>query len=192
MKKLFLFVCLVAVSGHAQYFNSNAFQFNLTWMGQDTTGYIFRPSPDPNPWPTTDLLQLGVGYQYALSGYELWWVTQSALSLGYARNYNLSSTQVLAGMTAFTGLRYNFATFAWRPFVWGGIGLLTLFTDPAAPGSSNNTARSWMNFQVGPGIEWIFASEMSFQFDVGGLVFLDFQREARFSYLARLSYLFYF
>lgn len=161
-------------------------------MGADTTAKFLRPVSDAHPWPTTDLLQIGLGYQYALSGYDLWWVTQTALSLGYAKNYGLLDTQVLTGMMAFTGLRYNLATFEWRPFVMGGIGLLTLFTNPNASTTTNTSAQSWMTFQAGPGLEWVFADEMSFQLETGALAFLDFQLAARFSYVARLSYLFYF
>ncbi|MES2503647.1 MAG: outer membrane beta-barrel protein [Myxococcota bacterium] len=193
MKKHFLFACLFACIGHAQYFNNNAFQLSVGWMGMDSTASFMTPTNATNPWPTSDQLQIGLGYQYALSGYNLWWVTQSELALGYAKNYGLSDSQILTGITAFTGLRYNFATLAWRPFVMGGVGLLTLFTDPNSVTSTNGTtSRSWMTFQVGPGIEWIFTDEMSFQLETGGLAFLDFQRAARFSYVARLSYLIYF
>ena len=176
--------------GNAQYFNNNAFQFQLGWMGFDTTANFFNPIP---LWPTTDQVQLGLGYQYALVGYSLWWVTQSSISLGYARNFNMSDTQVLAGVTALTGLRYNFATEAWRPYVMGGIGLFTLFTNPNAnTATGQSTSQAWMMVQLGPGLEWIFAEEMSFQLGGGALVFFDFQRPARFSYTANLSYLFYF
>ncbi|MEI6805466.1 MAG: hypothetical protein WCK49_03040 [Myxococcaceae bacterium] len=130
-----------------------------------------------------------------MSGYSLWWVTQTSLSLAYARNYNLSDTQVLAGVNALTGLRYNFMTESWRPFVLGGVGLFTLFNNPNAQQSSTSTTSSsqaWMMLQLGPGLEYIFTDEMSFQFDVGALAFMDFQKSMRFSYTVNLSYLFYF
>lgn len=193
MRKVSVFLFLFGLSAQAQYFSENAFQVPLIgWMGMNTTANFLRPSPDPDPWPSTDQVQIGLGYQYALSGYDLWWVTQSSLSLGYARNYGLSSDQVLTGFTALTGLRYNFATLTWRPFILGGVGLVTLFTDPNATGQSNTSARSWMTLQAGPGIEWVFTDEMSVQLETGALIFLDFQRSPRFSYVARLSYLIYF
>lgn len=195
MKRVLWILCFVTSTLHAQYFNNNAFQFQLGWMGFDTTAQFLNPSP--NPWPTTDQIQLGLGYQYDLWDYKLWWVTQTAASFGYARNYGLLDTQILIGLNSLTGLRYNFTTDAWRPFVLGGVGLFVLFQNPNQ--AANNllptpvtSSQAWMTFQVGPGIEWFFADEMSFQLDVGGLVFLDFQREARFSYLGRFSYLFYF
>lgn len=183
----------VTSTAHAQFFNSNAFQLTLGWTGFDTTASFLRPIPDPNKWPTTDQAQIGLGYQYALSGYSLWWVTQSALTLGYARNYGLPNTQVLAGINALTGLRYNFSTQAWRPFILGGIGLLTLFTNPNATLQTNNVSKqAWMMVQLGPGIEYIFADEMSLQLDTGALAFFDFATASRFSYTVKLSYLFYF
>ncbi len=191
MKRIVLFALFIAVNANAQYFNSNAFQLPMIgWMGMGTTagaGFL-RPDPDPNPWPSTDQLQIGLGYQYALSGYSLWWINQFSIGLGYAKNTTLSSQQVLTGMTALTGLRYNFATLAWRPFISGGVGMTNIFMDA----STTTGARAWMNFQAGPGIEWIFTDEMSVQLETGALVFLDFQRDARFSYVARLSYLIYF
>jgi hypothetical protein len=195
MKKVLLILCLCSATANAQYFNNNAFQFILGWTGFDTTAKFLRPAVDPNPWPTSDQIQLGLGYQYALLGYDLWWVTQSSVSLGYAKNYSLSDTTILAGVQALTGLRYNFMTRAWRPFVGGGIGLYTLFTNPNAAqlqAGIQPSNQAWMMLQVGPGVEYIFTDEMSFQFDVGALAFFDFQREARFSYTAKLSYLFYF
>lgn len=197
MRKYWLLVFFVSSVGNAQYFNSNAFQFQLGWMGFDTTASFLRPTPDLNPWPTTDQIQLGLGYQYALWGYSLWWVTQTAVSLGYARNYNLSKTQVMTGMNVLTGLRYNFATEAWRPFILGGIGVYTLFQNPNQAAANllptqPSSSQAWMTFQLGPGLEWFFIDEMSFQLDAGALVFFDFQREARFTYLGRFSYLFYF
>jgi hypothetical protein len=196
MKKVLCLTYFFAFAVNAQYFNSNAFQFMLGWTGFDTTAAFLRPNPDPSPWPITDAIKLGLGYQYALSGYSLWWVTQSSLSMAYARHYNLSDTQVLAGVNALTGLRYNFMTQSWRPFILGGIGLLTLFNNPnasQATGSSTPaSSQAWMMLQLGPGVEYIFTDEMSFQFDVGALAFMDFQNAMRFSYTVNLSYLFYF
>lgn len=190
------FLCLaffLSLAANAQYFNNNAFQLYLGWAGFDTTAYFLRPNPDPNMWPTTDQLQIGLGYQYALYNYSLWWVTQSSVSLGYARNYGLSETQMLPAINALTGLRYNFATYAWRPFIMGGIGLFSLFNNPnSATDSSNPSKKAWMILQLGPGLEYVFASEMSFQFDLGAAAYFDFQRETRFSYVAKFSYLFYF
>lgn len=193
MRRILWLICFFSFATNAQYFNSNAFQFSLGWTGFDTTAYFLRPSPDPAPWPTTDALSLGLGYQYALSGYSLWWVTQSALSLAYARNWGLSDTQVLAGADALTGLRYNFATLSWRPFILGGIGLHTLFNNPGANITTGNVSQqAWMMAQIGPGIEYIFTDEMSFQLDAGALAFLDFSTATRFSYTVKFSYLFYF
>lgn len=181
------------MTANAQYFNTNAFQFILGWTGFDTTAKFLRPDPDPNKWPSSDQVQIGLGYQYALMGYDLWWVTQSSISLGYAKNYGLADTTILAGIDAMTGLRYNFATVAWRPFVMGGIGLFSIFSNPNAANTSTEPSnKSWMTLQLGPGIEYIFTDEMSFQLDAGALMFMDFQREARFSYAIKLSYLFYF
>ncbi len=76
----------------------------------------------------------------------------------------------------------------------GGVGLFTLFSNPNGPLNANGATASqaWMLFQAGPGIEYIFTDEMSFQFDAGALAMLDFKNQARFSYVAKLSYLFYF
>ncbi|MEI6789571.1 MAG: outer membrane beta-barrel protein [Myxococcaceae bacterium] len=189
MRKYLLLFCLCASVSNAQYFNNNAFQFQLSWTGFDTTAGSFAPAP---PWPTTDQIQLGLGYQYALVGYSLWWVTQASISMGYARNYNLSSTQILMGASALTGLRYNFMTEAWRPYVMAGIGAFTLFNNPNSAAEIKPSSQAWMTLQLGPGIEWIFAEEMSFQLGAGGLAFFDFQKSPRFSYTANLSYLFYF
>ncbi|MBH1989157.1 MAG: hypothetical protein I8H75_01250 [Myxococcaceae bacterium] len=193
MRKFRWMVCFISLATQAQYFNSSAFQLYLGWAGYDTSASFLRPQPDPNEWPMTDQLQLGLGYQYALYQYSLWWFTQSAVSFGYARNYGLSQTQILPAVNALTGLRWNFASQNWRPFVQTGIGLVALFNNPnSSSDSSSPSKQAWMILELGPGLEWVFMNEMSFQIDLGAQAFFDFHHATRFSYAGRFSYLFYF
>ena len=187
IRVLVLFI-LCSIPSQAQYFNRNALQLPLVgWMGLGTTAPALV-LPNAKPWQSSDQVQPGFGYMHAIWSYNLWWIVQTAVTFGFEANTTSNGTSnIIIGLNASSGLRYNFMTEYWRPFLAGQFEYLQFFHQ-----SNNNAQTYWLCFLLGPGVEWIFADDMGLQLETGAHILSDFSTLPRFVWSARLSYQLYF
>lgn len=181
--RVLVLFALCSIPCQAQYFNRSAMQLPLIgWMGLDTTASALVLK-NAKPWQSSDQVQIGFGYMHAIWSYNLWWITQGAVAFGFETN---TASNILIGINASSGLRYNFMTEYWRPFLAGQVEYLQFFHQ------TSNTQNWWLGFLLGPGVEWIFADDMGLQLETGMHVLSDFSNPVRFAWSARLSYQLYF
>lgn len=181
----------VASSGlHAQYFSRNSVQLpSVGWMAMDSS---FGAVNDVK-WGINDQFQIGSGYARDLVDLKLWWLNETALGFGHVNLPGAPSSRVAVSFHGATGLKYNFRTERWRPFVGLMFEILQIFNTQARSEFLFELATpTWGGFRPMLGLEWIFSNDMSVEAEAGYILLMNFEDPIRHSAMARFAYRIYF
>lgn len=191
----FVFVLSAAPQSQAaSSFRNQGMIVNTGWTGLGTT-MAWANAPLQNPWGGSDAFNLGAGYFHAF-GYNLWMDYTATLGFLTASAANQAQPQTVVSLNASYGMRYNFMTRNFRPYVGGNLDYLQFFNFEGTSIKGNQALGNqalWVGLRPKAGFEYIFLDEMGLTFDVGPIVYFNLDNPpVKFSYTARLGLQIYF
>lgn len=144
-------------------------------------------------WGLNDSIQIGTGYARDLYDLRLWWINESAIGFARVNAPGAPSSRIAVTVQGSTGLKYNFFTERWRPFLGFMLEIFQIFNAQTEAYLSHTIAApTWGAFRPMAGIEWLFDDDMSFEAQAGYVLMLNFEDPVRHSLVSRLAYRLYF
>ncbi len=170
---------------NAQHFGKQVFRVPVVgWLlANSSLPFLSNGSPQIK---LNDEFLTGLGYSFSVYDYKLWITTEFDVGFGTLAPDNSR----VVSINASTGLRYNFLDQKIRPFV----GLTFEYFQAFTSSNSFNGYQLPASFGFRPngGLEWIFASEMSFQAELGFLVLFNLDGLDQQAGSLRISYNLYY